>query len=192
MEKWFQEYKIELLNQFQKTSRYCARIMHVLILLVGLGLAVVWLAVWIAPHTAKIYHQVFTVFNKGENLSDKDKRNLEDLLLKNKIIPISEVYDRTLEYYNSLISVLVALLASFAFLSWFSLKTKIKEEVQQEIEKFFSSAQTIAWFNELLEKKISEKREWLFLDQKRIIGEIEDQILERLEDRRAEEVSEEE
>lgn len=193
MKKWFQEFKIELLNLFKRTPQYCAKILHIFTLLVGFGIALVLAILWIAPHASKLYHHIFTIsLTERKEINIEDKRHIEYLLLKNKIIPISEVYNHTLEYYNSLISILVALLGIFAFLAWVSLRTKIKEDVQQEIEKFFSSQQTIAWLNELFKKKIDENKEWLLADQENLINKIEENVLAQIEEKKIEEISERE
>lgn len=193
MKKWFQEFNIELLNLFKRTPQYCAKILHIFTLLVGFGIALVLATLWIAPHASKLYHHIFTIsLTEHKEINIEDKRHIEYLLLKNKIIPISEVYNHTLEYYNSLISILVALLGIFAFLAWVSLRTKIKEDVQQEIEKFFSSQQTIAWLNELFKKKIDENKEWLLADQENLINKIEENVLAQIEEKKIEEISERE
>jgi hypothetical protein len=59
------------------------------------------------------------------NLSIQDKKNIDNLISKHKIIPISDIYDNILSYYNTLITTLVAILGVFTFVAWFSVK-KIK------------------------------------------------------------------
>ena len=80
-------------------------------------------------------------------------------------------------------------MGAFAILSWISLRTRIKENVQEEIEKFFASPQTIAWLSELVKKQIDQNMELSHMDQGKLIDVVEDAVLGRIEKRQQEEVN---
>ena len=61
------------------------------------------------------------------------------LSAKGKIISVSDVYNSTISYYDTLISILVALLGLFAFISWFSIKAKAKDNLDEVVQKYLDS-----------------------------------------------------
>lgn len=140
-----------------------------------------------------------------ENLTQAEKTYVNKLILKNKIIPADEVYGKTLSYYDSLISVLtifitviIALLGVLAFTSWFSLKGKVKNEVQEikcglredisdEIQKVICSTFYKTWLTtEVFGKYIAENKDKLFPDAtfpnavNIDINELTDDLLEKM------------
>ena len=84
------------------------------------------------PHFCKVYHGNYAVANT-DNISAEEKRTLERLIQKGRIIPISDVYGHTLDYYDSLVSVLIAIIGVFAIVAWFSMRAKIEDSVIESI-----------------------------------------------------------
>lgn len=141
-----------------------------------------------------------------QNLTQTEKVYVNKLILKNKIIPANEIYEKTLSYYDSLISVLtifitviIALLGVLAFTSWFSLKGKVKNEVQemkyglkgdinQEIQNVVTSEFYRTWLTtEVCGKYIAENKDKLFPDASSIdvnwlIDDITEKIKQNLKD----------
>jgi predicted house-cleaning noncanonical NTP pyrophosphatase (MazG superfamily) len=86
------------------------------------------------------------------NLSIQDKKNIDNLISKHKIIPISDIYDNTLSYYNTLITILVAILGVFTFVAWFSVKNKVKAEIEESVRETLNSNT----YKELLDAKLNK------------------------------------
>ena len=134
------------------------------------------------------------------NLNKREKIYIDRLIAKNRIIPIDEIYGKTLSYYDSLISVLTifiavltTLLGLLAFTSWFSLKAKVKNDVQEikhglkgeidtEIQKVVSSEFYKTWLTtEVFGKYIAENKDKLFPDASNVnIDQLINDIIERI------------
>lgn len=134
------------------------------------------------------------------NLNKREKIYIDKLIAKNRIIPIDEIYGKTLSYYDSLISVLTifiavltTLLGLLAFTSWFSLKAKVRNDVQEikhglkgeidtEIQKVVSSEFYKTWLTtEVFGKYIAENKDKLFPDASNVnIDQLINDIIERI------------
>ena len=64
---------------------------------------------------------------------------LNQFISQGKIINASEVYNHMLEYYNVLITILIALIGIFGFVSWISMQAKIKHEAELSVENKFET-----------------------------------------------------
>ena len=151
------------------------------------------------PCYEEFYSKNFVVM-EPQNLTQTEKVYVNKLILKNKIIPANEIYERTLSYYDSLISVLtifitviIALLGVIAFTSWFSLKGKVKNEVQeikyglrgdidQAIQNVVASDFYKTWLTtEVFGKYIAENKDKLFPDASNIdVNQLVDEVTERI------------
>lgn len=190
MKQWIDNLKIDLKEKLQNSHKEISQIIYGFLIGICIAFAILVVTVLSAPRIAKVYHQTFTItVTEKADLNQSERQHVDDLLAKNKIISIADVYGNTLDYYNSLITILVALLGVFAILSWISLRTRIKENVQEEIEKFFASPQTIAWLSELVKKQIDQNTELSHMDQGKLIDVVEDAVLGRIEKRQQEEVN---
>ncbi len=190
MKQWIDNLKINLKEKLQNSHKEISQIIYGFLIGICIAFAILVVTVLSAPRIAKVYHQTFTItVTDKADLNQSERQHVDDLLAKNKIISIADVYGNTLDYYNSLITILVALLGAFAILSWISLRTRIKENVQEEIEKFFASPQTIAWLSELVKKQIDQNMELSHMDQGKLIDVVEDAVLGRIEKRQQEEVN---
>jgi len=190
MKQWIDNLKINLKEKLQNSHKEISQIIYGFLIGICIAFAILVVTVLSAPRIAKVYHQTFTItVTDKADLNRSERQHVDDLLAKNKIISIADVYGNTLDYYNSLITILVALLGAFAILSWISLRTRIKENVQEEIEKFFASPQTIAWLSELVKKQIDQNMELSHMDQGKLIDVVEDAVLGRIEKRQQEEVN---
>ena len=132
----------------------------------------------IQPKVTRLYSHACAVSElQIENLSPQDKKSIDTLIAKNKIIPISTIYEKTLEYYDSLVSILIALLGIFAFVTWFSLRGKTKDEVENAIEKMIESPLFKAWINENLDIIVQEK----LPDKEQLIEDLKERVSNNLE-----------
>lgn len=98
------------------------------------------------PYLAKsIFSNYFIAEQQDYNsknpngLTVKDRANLRSLMNKGKIVSIDSIYDKTLDYYDSLITILVALLGLFAFVSYFSMRGKLKGEAEECVREIMNS-----------------------------------------------------
>jgi hypothetical protein len=161
MREWIRLFK----SYFYK---FTAGAFALFIILSILCVLICFLVNWYKPRIDTLYKNNFTVAELNEpNLTEQEKINLDHLIKRNKIIPLSYVYQNTLHYYDALITVLgfliaflVALLGLSTILSWFSLKSKIKDDVAKEINSTFYSQFFESWLKEIAERIVTEK----FLD----------------------------
>lgn len=163
------------------------------------------------PSLEKLYPGSFVVL-EPENLSNDEKKNVDNLILKNKIIPADEIYGKTLSYYDSLVTVLIAfitfmavLLSALGFASWFSLKGKAKEELQEikdniglkiggEIKNVVSSEYYKTWLvHDVVGKYISENKDRLFpdvnntyVDIDKVVDRVYESVMKEIKDNRIE------
>lgn len=197
MKKWI---KLVLSNIYD----YSARLLGLTVVLFIFMTAICCFFQNTKPHYEEFYSKNFIVM-EPENLTQTEKMYVNKLILKNKIIPADEVYGKTLSYYDSLISVLtifitviIALLGTLAFTSWFSLKGKVKNEVQEikcglredisdEIQRVICSNFYRTWLTtEVFGKYITENKDKLFPDAAFSnatnidINELTDDLLEKM------------
>jgi len=104
------------------------------------------------PKIESIYgHHYVVIAEDPMSISQKDEQYISYLLNRNRIIPISTVYENTLAYYDSIITILLGLFGLFALLSYFSFKRKIKEDLDEHFETYKSD------MNEHLYNKFTEE-----------------------------------
>ncbi len=113
----------------------------------------------------------YTVTVTNEQLAPKDKIALSQLLEKNKIVSTKDLYENILEYYNALISFLIAIIGVFGIVSFVSFQSKIKYEAEQHVENKIKHDD----FNDKIKLLIEKQTDKVFSDQK-------DDIMESLTD----------
>lgn len=74
-----------------------------------------------------------------DNYNQETISMLNQFISQGKIISASEVYNHMLEYYNVLITILIALIGIFGFVSWISIQAKIKHEAELSVENKFET-----------------------------------------------------
>lgn len=89
----------------------------------------------------------------GQQNAEIVTKTLGELITQGKVINASEVYNHMLEYYNTIITILIALLGVFGVISWFTIQGKAHYEVKSSIENEFESSK----FEDKLIEKIDEK-----------------------------------
>lgn len=120
---------------------------------------------------------VVTVSN--EYLTPKEKISLSKLLEKNKIVSTKDLYENILEYYNALISFLIAIIGVFGIVSLVSFQNKIKYEAEQHVENKIKHND----FNDKISLLIEKQTEKVFNEQKNdIIENLTDAILNNIID----------
>lgn len=121
------------------------------------SLVCIFLGAFFISQKAKIevlLNQHYTIIETNV-LNKNDRLSIERLIQKNKIIPVSMIYENTLNYYNSIITILVFLIGVFGVVSWFSLKSRVRGD----IEDCFRENMNDGSFKEILECKIKKQTE---------------------------------
>ena len=192
MKNWFKLLRISI---YKCSARLCGVLCVIFIFMI---VACCFLQ-WTKPQYEKFYFNNFVVMEPN-NLNKREKIYIDKLIAKNRIIPIDEIYGKTLSYYDSLISVLTifiavltTLLGLLAFTSWFSLKAKVRNDVQEikhglkgeidtEIQKVVSSEFYKTWLTtEVFGKYIAENKDKLFPDASNVnIDQLINDIIERI------------
>ncbi|MCL1891993.1 MAG: hypothetical protein FWF97_01705 [Alphaproteobacteria bacterium] len=109
--------------------------------------------IYAKPHISELYATHYTVAELDETiLTKKDKTNIDQLIAKNKIVPVSVIYENTLSYYNTIITILIGLLAGFAIFSWISIRSKLDGEIRKIIHEEMQSE----WFGIYFDKKVAD------------------------------------
>ena len=200
MKNWFRLFKITF---YKYSARLCGIFCAIFILMIG----ICCFLQYTKPQYESFYSNNFVVMEaEPNNLTKREKIHLNKLIAKNKIISIDEIYGKTLSYYDSLISVLTifitvltTLLGILAFTSWFSLKAKVKNDVQEikhdlkrdigtEITNVVSSNFYKTWLTtEVFGKYIAENKDKLFPDASSIdidslIKDISERIKQEIND----------
>lgn len=122
-------------------NRCCACVVRSLLCALGLFIFAFLLLIFLNPGFKKIYSNVytFTEYDDIANINSVGHYCIDYLLAKHKIIPITDVYQNTLSYYDTLVTFLVSILGLFAFISFFSLKSKIRNEVDESVSNYLNS-----------------------------------------------------
>ena len=116
----------------------------------------------------------YAITVSNEYLTPKDKISLSNLLERNKIVSTKDLYENILEYYNALISFLIAIIGVFGIVSLVSFQNKIKYEAEQHVENKIKHND----FNEKINLLIEKQTEKVFNDQKNdIMEDLTDAIL---------------
>jgi hypothetical protein len=168
-----------------------------LALVIILGIIGWAVLIYAKPEVDKIYSQSYIVSDLNDvALTAEEKYSLEELITKNKIVPLSMVYDKTLNYYDSLISVLgilIAVLGIFVglgmILSYFSMKSKIKDNIDDEIKYQFTNIFFQDHLRILIKGELAEETpDWL-KSKENTIAEIVEQIKNEMEKNNKEQLS---
>lgn len=113
------------------------------------GLFTMLFFVFTRPYISRVYNYNYIISETSpKEITKKDMVSIQQLVYKNKIIPVSAVYGDTLKYYDSIITILVALLGLFAFVSWFFLGGRMRESLHKELQA--------KWFEVYVNDKITK------------------------------------
>lgn len=106
----------------------------------------------ISPTFITSLHSQYILLTNEQGV-EMSTKTLGELIAQGKIVSASEVYNHMLEYYNTIITILIALLGVFGAISWFTIQGKAHYEVKTSIENKFESMK----FKEDLLKKIDNQ-----------------------------------
>ena len=115
----------------------------------------------------------------NNNLSKNEQKYLDVLIEKNKIVSTKDLYESILEYYNALISFLIAIIGVFGLVSLISFQSKIKYEAEQHVENKIEHNN----FKDKINNLIESQTEKIFNEQKSdIIENLTNDILNNIID----------
>lgn len=121
----------------------------------------------------------YVITMEKECLTPNDKISISQLLEKNKIVSTKDLYENILEYYNALISFLIAIIGVFGIVSLVTFQNKIKYEAEQHVENKIKHND----FNEKISLLIEKQTEKVFNEQKDdIMEDLTDAILNNIID----------
>lgn len=106
------------------------------------------------------------------NYDAQTSQTLNLLITKGKIINASDVYNNMLNYYNTLITVLIALMGVFGIVSWISIQGKIKHESELSVDNKFENKD----FKCRLEKEVENSAKEILSENEYISKIAEDNV----------------
>ncbi len=90
------------------------------------------ISIFARPSLCELYkYNYIGVESDLTNYSDKDLEYIRYLTNRNRIIPVSLIYESTMAYYDTLITILLSSFAALSFFSWMSVKNKVSIEVKE-------------------------------------------------------------
>lgn len=101
---------------------------------------------------SELYENTHMFIEAENNITKEEYTQIETLIAKNRIIPVTVVYENTLKYYDNLMTLLVALLGIFAFVSWIYLKGRVSNQIRDNIHEELQSK----WFEICLKDRLKE------------------------------------
>ena len=119
----------------------------------------------ISPAFITSLHSQYMLLTNEQSVEISTK-TLGELIAQDKIVNASEVYNHMLEYYNTIITILIALLGVFGAISWFTIQGKAHYEVKTSIENKFDSSKFQKELTEKIDDQLTEmSKEQYFWDQ---------------------------
>lgn len=119
----------------------------------------------ISPTFITSLHSQYILLTNEQSVEISTK-TLGELIAQGKIVNASEVYNHMLEYYNTIITILIALLGVFGAISWFTIQGKAHYEVKTSIENKFDSTKFKEDLAEKIDNQLTEmSKEQDFWDQ---------------------------
>lgn len=133
---------------FVERFKICSSWFGAIVSWVAIGLLFgVLLVIWSKPYVSQIYKDTYIVTETDISLiTEEERKSIDALIMKNKIVPVSIVYENTLRYYEEIIAILIGLLGLFAVVSWFFMGSRMREGLNKEIRS--------EWFDICLNDKM--------------------------------------
>lgn len=98
------------------------------------------------------YENTYMFVEIKNDITKEEYKQIDSLIAKNRIIPVTTVYENTLKYYDNLMTLLIALLGLFAFISWIYLKGRVSNQIRDNIHEELQSK----WFEICLADRLKE------------------------------------
>ena len=146
------EWKNIFCETFKKVSAKFTAFFCLIAIIAFFGITVLGIMVFMKPHVSDLYTGRYAFIETQHELKPEEKEQIDLLIAKNSIIPITSVYEDTMRYYDNIITLLIALLGVFAFASWFYIGGKLHSKMRDDIHEEFQSN----WFNAYLICKSKE------------------------------------
>lgn len=169
MKEWFEIFKQKLKEQ---SITICSYLFWIIILAVST-------TVFLLCFGNKIYtfYSKHIMIPKVEELSSCELNYVNKLIDKGGLTTVSDFYTGTIAYYDSLISILVALLGLFAVISWMVNRLKIKNEVENIVQEHLDKKDHQRLLKELL-KQVLDVNFKSTINETGVKDEIRNEILQ--------------
>ena len=133
---------------FVERFKICASWFGAIVSWVAIGLVLgAAIVVWSKPYVSQIYKDTYMVTDTDISLiTEEERKSIDALIMKNKIVPVSIVYENTLRYYEEIVAILIGLLSLFAVVSWFFMGSRMREGLHKEVRS--------EWFDICLNDKM--------------------------------------
>ena len=135
-----------------------------------LVLSIIVLVGHISPNFINILSSKYIITENNYDIQTSQTLNL--LITKGKIINASDVYNNMLNYYNTLITILIALMGVFGIVSWISIQGKIKHESELSVDNKFENKD----FQCRLEKEVENSAKEILSENEYISKIAEDNV----------------
>lgn len=124
----------------------------------------------IYPNFINILSSKFII--TSNNYDVQTSQTLNTLISKGKIISASDIYNNMLDYYNTLITILIALMGVFGIVSWISIQGKIKHESELSVDNKFENKD----FQCRLEKEVENAAKGILSESEYVSRLAEDNV----------------
>lgn len=122
---------------------------------------------------SKEISDVYFVSNEMNATMDLNS-TLETLITQNKIISPKDYFGIYTSTYSNILMVTVALLGTFALLSFIYVRNKIEDQMNERIDEYFSSQDFKERLNKTLNAKIKQAMDNYYDEIKRVISSLGD------------------
>ena len=144
MKEWFENFKQKLKEQ---SVTICSCLFWIVILAVSTTVIL-----FCFGNEIYTFYSKHIIIPKVEELSSCELNYVNKLIDKGGVTTVSDFFTSTISYYDSLISILVALLGLFAVLSWMVNRLKIKNEVETIVQNHLDKDDHKRLLKELLKQ----------------------------------------
>ncbi|MBR6611111.1 MAG: hypothetical protein IKK93_02580 [Campylobacter sp.] len=122
---------------------------------------------------SKEISDVYFVSNEMNATMDLNS-TLETLITQNKIISPKDYFGIYTSTYSNILMVTVALLGTFALLSFIYVRNKIEDQMNERIDEYFSSQDFKERLNKTLNAEIKQAMDSYYDEIKRVISSLGD------------------
>lgn len=158
MKEWFNEFKNSLKEQ-------SASVCSFVLILVFLTFFATIFTFCFGVKIYNFYERFFIVSSNNTTLTSEETLNLITLTQKGVILSASDFYTNILAYYDSLISILVALLGAFMIGFWAVNRIKLRNTLDELVTSHLDHQNHRRLLKELLEEVFAHNIQTVFREQ---------------------------
>jgi gas vesicle protein len=131
------------------------------LLLITLSIFVLWSWVWIPLRVIPKHDGWFIINPKIDQnkLADFEKKELDNCISRQLVVPSGEILSSTMQFYDTVISFLLGLLAILGIVSVIIIRGTSKDHAEKVIEKYFTTREFKHQLEDYVNKEINKKDE---------------------------------